>query len=75
MNTWKDVQNGFKGEITHRVETPKIGSLSGMADTPGRISNTFTLSASRIPASGPGGNSLTWWSLATKGEICLLRYP
>ena len=74
LNTWKDVQNGFKGGITHTVETPKIGSLWGMADTPGRISNTFTLSASRMPASGPGGDSLTRWSLATKGEICLPRY-
>lgn len=37
LNPWKDVQNDFRDGIIDTMETPKIGSLGGMADPSERI--------------------------------------
>lgn len=63
------MQNNFRDGIKDTIETPKIGSLPSVADTSKRISIHLLRAAKKRPFSGPGGNSLTVWSLAMRGGV------
>lgn len=69
LNPWKDVQNDFRDRIIDTVETPKIGSPQRVADTSEGVSIHLLQAAIKTPVSSPEGNSLTQWSLTTKGGV------
>lgn len=71
MQPWKDVPNDFRDRIIDTIETPQTGSLQGMVGTSERVATDLLCVPATPPFSGPGGNFLTWWSLATKGGVHL----